>query len=253
MASTPRHSYFDDGKDPGPDDSVSMVSTSTAGDSESHALQTPTSSSAPTSTLNRSSNIPYITRDSAPGPGSTYIIVTKCGEGNQALTVVEGHLRLATPLELLPNPPVLDAAQAKTLAGICNWHWQCEESDGWLCFRNAATGLWLESFCTCVNEVKTPATVLSRATSFKRADLGESEQFCVRKSVDDKGYLLLKRVDLKKTVCLLPVKAVSVRPIMSLAAMNLKTADVDKQRMTWEFVKVDHDYAPETRIFGQPL
>ncbi|KAK3492739.1 uncharacterized protein B0T23DRAFT_316191 [Neurospora hispaniola] len=216
MADTPRNFLFGDEKDLF-DDSVSMVSACTAGGSQSYALQTPTSSSAPTSTPNRRSNIPYITRDSAPGPGSTYIIVTKCGEGNQALTVVEGHLRLATPLELLPNPPVLDAVQAKTLA------------------------------------VKTPAAVLLRATSFKRGGLGENEQFCVRKSVDDKGYLLLKRVDLKKTVCLLPAKAVSVEPIMSLAAMNIKTADVDKQRMTWEFVKVDHDYASETRMFGQPL
>ncbi|EGO54217.1 hypothetical protein NEUTE1DRAFT_148614 [Neurospora tetrasperma FGSC 2508] len=260
MAYTPRHSHFDNEKDLGPDDSISVVSTSTVSDSQpcTMNIRTPPSSSASTSTPNRSSNIPYITRNSAPGPGSTYIIVHKSGDVIKALTVIRGRLGLVTPLELLPNPPVLDAVQAKTFAGICNWHWHCEESDGWLGFRNAATGLWLRSSSICFDEDKMPEAVhlggiLSDATGSTLGNLGVNEQFCVRKAVDDKGYVLLKRVDHKKTVYLLPVKVVSVRAAMGPAAINPKTADMDKQRMTWEFVEVGHEFTPETRITCQPL
>ncbi|KAL0469592.1 hypothetical protein QR685DRAFT_294154 [Neurospora intermedia] len=255
MVSTPRHSRFDDEKDLGPDDSISVVSTATTVSGNQPCtsnIKTPPSTSAPTSTPTRSSNIPYITRNSTPGPGSTYIIAPKFGDEDRALTVIEGRLCLATPPELLPDPPVLDAVQAKTLAGVCNWHWHCEESDGWLGFRNAATGLWLGSSCICFNEDKTPDAVLLEATSSRLGGLGVNEQFCVRKAVDDKGYVLLKRVDLKTS--LFSAKTVSVRPAMGPAtAINLKTADVNKRRMTWEFVKVDHDYVSETRIDGQPL
>ncbi|KAK1773042.1 hypothetical protein QBC45DRAFT_455744 [Copromyces sp. CBS 386.78] len=220
MASTPRPSQPDE-KDLCPDDSISMVSTSTVsgGGSQSFGdLKTPTSSSASasTSTPNRSNNIPYIIRNCAPGPGSTYIILF-CD--NAAYTIVEGDLRRATPPEVLPNPPVFDAA----FAGTCNWHWHCEESDGWLGFRNAATGSWLGSISMpsmALNAVDIGATATS---------LGVTEQFCVRKAEDREGYLLLKRFDCKETVHLLPV----------WGRIAMKCERFDKK--TWEFVKVDVD------------
>ncbi|KAK1782317.1 hypothetical protein QBC45DRAFT_236453 [Copromyces sp. CBS 386.78] len=231
MASTPPPSQPDE-KDLGPDDSVSTVS-----DSSTIHLRTPTSSSVSTSTSNRRDNIPYITRDSAPGPGSTYIIAHKSGSKNQALAVVGGKLSLMTPLELLPNPPVIDPDQAKAFAGVCNWHWKCEESDGWLGFRNAATGLLLG---TPVPD-KTSMAVELRATA---SSLSTTEQFCVRKATCREGYVLLKRLDIKKTVYLLPV-----RPSLNIYLGNgdndpLQTTKSTERfhcSSTWEFVKVDHD------------
>ncbi|KAK3342592.1 hypothetical protein B0H65DRAFT_223913 [Neurospora tetraspora] len=221
MTSTPRPSQPDE-KDLGPDDSISMVSPSTVSGSGSQSrtinLRTPTSSHA--STSNRSNKLPYIIRNCAPSPGSTYIIVF-CD--NAAYTIVEGDLCRAIPPELLPNPPVFDAVQAKAYAGTFNWHWHCEESDGWLGFRNAATGSWVGSIgmlSTALDAVEIGATATS---------LGVTEQFCVRKAEDREGYLLLKRLDCKKTVHLLPV--------WGRVAGKRECFDAK----TWEFVKVDVD------------
>lgn len=68
--------------------------------------------------------------------------------------------------------------------------------------------------------------------------LGVNEQFCVRKAADEEGYMLLKRVDLNKTVYLAPVET---GPVQHIAAINPMTLVVDKGKLAWEFVKVDHD------------
>lgn len=235
MASTPDLSQPDE-KDIAidPDDSVSMTS-----DSSTIHLRTPTSSSI--SSFHRSNNIPYIIRDCAPGPGSIYIIVHKSGGENKALIIVGKHLRLATPLELLPNPPVLNSAQAKTFAGICNWHWHCQESDGWLGFRNAATGRWLNSAVP----TKTSESVAIQASSTEFAVL---EQFCVRKKKDEEeGYALLKRVDLpRRPVCLMPVGfnfSTLTTPAFENGHQSFLAANsIHTQKTSWEFVKVDHGF-----------
>lgn len=237
-----------------PDDSVSMVSSDTS------TIKTPTSSSFLSSSFpnqNRSNNnqkkIPYITRNCAPGAGSTYIIVHKPAAGpetnknqnqngqnqNKALIIVGRHLRLATPLELLPNPPILDSAQAKAFAGICNWHWHCEETDGWLGFRNAATGRWLGSVAPA-NKNSTEVAVQAYATEF-----GVLEQFCVRKKKDEEeGFVLLKRVDVpRKPVALMPVGVNPGTPAWKDGPHDFLASSADLkliQKAGWEFVKVDH-------------
>ncbi|KAK3401738.1 hypothetical protein B0T20DRAFT_121711 [Sordaria brevicollis] len=301
----------------GPDDSISMVSTSVSGDSSNNgnsnstsrrrsyadALKTPSSSSSSSSsssasvftpkpkpkskpkakaksTTNRrpssnkenshttttndnDNNTPYITRHCPPGPGSTYIIVHKkpggnAGggsntRGNQALAVVEGHLFLATPPELLPNPPRFDysaaqAARTTTFAGTCNWHWHCEESDGWLGFRNAATGLWLGLHKGVVEGGGGGDGIKAGMLDATGCLLGVNEQFCVRKAEaedqDDggeEGYVLLKRVDVKNPGFWFPGRSVHLWPTVGLTVINLKVTGVDMKQMTWEFVRVDHD------------
>ncbi|KAK3401737.1 hypothetical protein B0T20DRAFT_389668 [Sordaria brevicollis] len=252
-------------EDLGPDDSISVVSppstSSTTtfsgnGNSSQHPptsrfIMTPTSSSVAESTTpnRKSNNIPYITRNSAPGPGSTYIIAhNPSGGESKALTVIKGRLCLTTPFELLANPPVIDAVQAKAFAGTCNWHWHCEELDGWLGFQNAATGLWLGASRQVLNKPNTELVmVVLDATcvgSGTPRGSGVNKQFCVRKAADEEGYVLLKRVDLE-TVYLSPVEGGFVQEDICIAAIDPRTAAGRGGKLLWEFVKVDHEVVPE--------
>lgn len=240
MASTPRPSKREEKfeeKDIGPDDSVSMVSASTV---SGCALPTPTSSYASTSHRSRSKPSPYITRNAAPGPDKTFIIVDK--SENEALAIVEGRLAMVKPPELLSPPPpgFGSAAQANnTFAGACNWHWHCKELDGWLGFRNAATGLWLGSSSRGILQDKEFRWVDLDAA---RAVLGVDGQFCVRKAEDDEGYVLLKRVDIVTEPVgyfQLPTTTVQLWPVVGRLAMKVEMARVKTRKLAWEFVRVD--------------
>ncbi|KAK3953681.1 hypothetical protein QBC32DRAFT_112710 [Pseudoneurospora amorphoporcata] len=75
-------------------------------------------------------------RSDCPVPGFTYIILHQ--PTNRALSIIKGYPalhRVPEPIPGVSNPTLLE--------GKTNWHWECVESDGWLSFRNAATGKFL--------------------------------------------------------------------------------------------------------------
>lgn len=245
MDFTTQPSHLKEDKDLGPDDSISVVATSSTSGSQSSTvnINTPMTSSASKSPPNRSSNIPHITRHSAPGPDFTYILVSNTKDEKRALAIVEGGLKLIRVPELSSNPALLNLAQAKTFAGACNWHWHCRELDGWLGFRNAATGLWLGSYST--GHIEGFKVALLDAA---RPCLGPDAQFCVRKAKDAGGYMLLKRVDVKETGYFSSVTTVKLWPVIDLHALNIETTHLQKRGSAWEFVEVDLDAQSGTKM-----
>lgn len=172
---------------------------------------------------------------------------------------MEGHLSLATPPELLPNPPRFDSAQARTtFAGTCNWHWHCEQSEGWLGFRNAATGLWLGLHKGVVEGGGANGGIKAGVLDATGCSLGVNEQFCVRKAAEDneeeeQGCILLKRVDVKNPGFWFPGRSVHLWPTVGLTVINLNVTGVERRRMTWEFVMVNHDAVLEGRVDEKSL
>ncbi|KAK1776759.1 hypothetical protein QBC45DRAFT_206775 [Copromyces sp. CBS 386.78] len=75
-------------------------------------------------------------RSDCPIPGFTYIILHQ--PTNRALSIIKGYPALHRVSEPIPG-----VSHPTLLEGKTNWHWECVESDGWLSFRNAATGKFL--------------------------------------------------------------------------------------------------------------
>ncbi|KAK3352972.1 hypothetical protein B0T25DRAFT_197666 [Lasiosphaeria hispida] len=109
-----------------------------------------------------------LTRDAAPWPGATFLILHQ--PSGRALALVRGQPRLVAASEV--------ADPSATLPGDCSWHWGCvESSGGWLGFRNLATGVYIG------HNIKMEMV----ATAGSHAGW---EGFCARRHPDG-GYLLL--------------------------------------------------------------
>ncbi|KAK3946795.1 hypothetical protein QBC32DRAFT_271833 [Pseudoneurospora amorphoporcata] len=123
--------------------------------SSSNTIQTPTSDSEPTepsalptfaasmphpkmerlleSSVSGSAGDFYPDRDDNPTANSTYLVLHQ--PTNLALTLVGGKLTLHKVPAMFEKGHPLESK--------CNWYWQCVETDGWLGFRNAASGRFL--------------------------------------------------------------------------------------------------------------
>ncbi|KAH7629965.1 hypothetical protein B0T09DRAFT_365951 [Sordaria sp. MPI-SDFR-AT-0083] len=75
-------------------------------------------------------------RSDRPTPGFTYIILHQ--PTNRALSIIKGYPALQRACE-----PITGVSHPRLLEGKTHWHWECVESNGWLSFRNAATGKFL--------------------------------------------------------------------------------------------------------------
>lgn len=79
----------------------------------------------------------YQNSDDNPVAGSTYIILHQ--PSNLALTLADGRLTLQkVPFVFEDGHP---------LGGKCSWHWECYQHNGWLSFRNGASGHHLSLGC----------------------------------------------------------------------------------------------------------
>ncbi|KAK3342426.1 hypothetical protein B0H65DRAFT_218819 [Neurospora tetraspora] len=132
----------------------------------------------------------YQDRDDNPTAKSTYLVLHQ--PTNLALTLVGGKLTLhKVPAVVGEDHP---------LAGKCSWHWQCVETDGWLGFRNAASGRYLGLDGGKKDPDSEQPSGIYRVVSIKhgaserlvcvRAGDGEHEEGCTTPQQKKRGYIL---------------------------------------------------------------
>lgn len=132
----------------------------------------------------------YQDRDDTPTAKSTYLILHQ--PTNLALTLVGGKFTLHKVPFMLGDE--------HSVAGKCNWHWECVETDGWFGFRNAASGRYIghDGVKKGVGSEQSSGSYLVTAPKHGvferlvcvRAGCGEQEEGCTAPQQNKRGYIL---------------------------------------------------------------